>query len=83
MVGTVPTILMMVTFVVVLSLIQKKNVMIFWYSGTPLKMMGTGLTMIGIPVLIAITGTKIPPKKSLAVIAVKWENFFLLARKII
>jgi hypothetical protein len=64
-------------------LIQKKNVMIFWYSGTPLKMMGTGLMMIGIPVLIAITGTKTPPKKSLAVIAVKWENFFLLARKII
>jgi hypothetical protein len=64
-------------------LIQKKNVMIFWYSGTPLKMMGTGLMMIGTPVLIAITGTKTPQKKSLAVIAVKWENFFLLARKII
>ena len=67
----------------VCSLIQKKNVTIFWYSGTPLKMMGTGLTMIGIPVLIAITGTKIPPKKSLAVIAVKWENFSPLAPKII
>ena len=66
-----------------LSLIQKKNVMIFWYSGTLLKMMGTGLTMIGIPALIAITGTKTPPKKSLVVIAVKWENFFSLAPKII
>jgi hypothetical protein len=64
-------------------LIQKKNVMTFWYSGTPMKMMGTGLTMIGTPVLIAITGTKTPPTKSLAVIAVKWENFFLLALKII
>jgi hypothetical protein len=64
-------------------LIQKKNVTIFWYSGTPLKMMGTGLTMIGIPVLIAITGTKTPPKKSLAVIAVKWENFSPLVLKII
>lgn len=65
------------------SLIQKKNVMIFWYSGTPLKMMGTGWMMTGTPVLIAITGTKTPLKKSLAVIAVKWENFSPLALKII
>ena len=83
MVGTVLTTRTRVIPVDALSLIQKKSVTIFWYSGTPLKMMGTGSTMIGIPALIAITGTKTPPTKSLAVTAVKWENFSPLARKII
>ena len=83
MATTVPTTRTRDILADVSSPIQKKNVMIFWYSGTLLKMMGTGLTMTGIPALIAITGTKIPPKKSLAVIAVKWENFSPLAPKII
>lgn len=64
-------------------LIQKKNATIFWFFGTLLKMMGTGLMMIGTPALIAITGTKIPPTKLPVVIAVKWENFSPLALKII
>jgi hypothetical protein len=83
MATTAPIILIRVIPVDALWLIQKKNVMTFWYSGTPLKMMGTGSTMIGIPVLIAITGIKIPPTKSLVVIVVKWENFSPLVLKII
>ncbi len=83
MATTAPIILIRVIPADARSLIQKKNVTIFWYSGTPLKMMGIGSTMTGIPALIAIIGTKTPPTKSLAVIAVKWENFSPLAPKII
>ena len=83
MVGTVLTIRTKDTLADALSPIQKKNVTIFLSFGTPLKMMGIGSTMIGIPVLIVIIGTKTPPTKSLAVIAVKWENFSPLALKII
>ena len=76
MVGTALIIRMRDTLVDAPFLTQKKNATIFWHFGTLLRMMGTGLTMIGMLARIALAQTKTPLTKSLVATVAKWENFF-------
>lgn len=76
MVGTVLTTRTKVIPADALFLIQKKNATIFWHFGTPLRTMGTGLTMIGMLARIVLAQTKTPSTKSLVATVAKWENFF-------
>ena len=76
MVGTVLTTQTRDTLADALFLIQKKNATIFWHFGTPLRTMGTGLTMIGMLVRTVLAQTKTPSTKSLVATVAKWENFF-------
>ena len=76
MVGTVLTTRTKATPVDAPFLIQKKNVTIFWHFGTPLKMMGIGLMMIGMLARTVLAQTKTPLIKLLVATVAKWENFF-------